>query len=208
MNTSRLWLVPLPRSDYIASLQRGWMLCKLGESIGYTVLLSPHTTVLELSVPEPSPPTAPQATTFKGTQPLSTAITRWITGQRPIHGQANVSVVLRSTSKNTGGAHPKSELWNQVRSAATLISEKMQREDSQNSQSSTCFLKGYKEPGGRAGVMTRQVMKRQEWKGTEQVDNMGATFQVQLGTPTAYENAVPAVQSFFWGGDLQGTPLG
>lgn len=83
----------------------------------------------------------------------------------------------------------------------------MQREDSQNSQSSTCSLKGYKEPGGRAGVMTRQVMKRQEWKGTEQVDNMGAAFQGQLGTPSAYENAVPAVQSFF-GGDLQGTPLG
>lgn len=127
MNTSRLWLVPLPRSDYIASLQRGWMLCKLGGSIGYTVLLSPHTTVLELSVPEPSPPTAPQATTFKGTQPLSTAITPWITSRRPIHRQANVSVVLRSTSKNTGGACPKSELWNQVRSAATLISEKKQR---------------------------------------------------------------------------------
>ena len=56
--------------------------------------------------------------------------------------------------------------------------------------------------------MTRQVMKRQEWKGTEQVDNMGAAFQGQLGTPSSYENAVPAVQSFFWGGDLQGTPLG
>lgn len=50
----------------------------------------------------------------------------------------------------------------------------------QGGKVSTCLLKGWREEGGRVGLIASQVLKKWELKCTEQVDNKAASLQSQL----------------------------